>query len=62
MHTGQNFDQRGFSGTIVTHEGDDLSGVDVEVNIIQGGNGAELFSDTSQLQDNFALRRKLIVL
>ncbi len=50
VHAGDRLDQRGLAGTVVAHQGDHFTGVDLEFYVGQGLNGTEPLRDPSQRQ------------
>ncbi len=48
VHSGENFHQGGLPRAVVADQGDDLTREDVEVDIGEGGDGAEGFADPTQ--------------
>ena len=56
MHAGQDLDQRRLAGAVVADQRHDLAGVDVEIDVGQGRDGAEVLGDAAQAQHEFARR------
>ena len=50
MRAGEDLDQRRFPGAVVADKRDNLSAVNVEVDVGQSGNGAEVLRDASKAQ------------
>ena len=48
MYAGENFHQRGFSRAVIAHQGDHFAGMNLQLDIRQGGDRAEVFGDMTQ--------------
>ena len=51
VDAGDALDQRRLAGAVVADEGHDLAGRDVEVDLVEGLDGAEALRDSAQLED-----------
>lgn len=54
VHTGKDLHQRGFPGAVVADKRHDLAGMNVEIDVGQGGHGAEILGNAAKAQDQFA--------
>lgn len=54
VHAGKDLHQRGFSCTVITHKCHDFAGMHIEINIGQGGHGAEMLGNSAKTQDRLA--------
>ncbi len=54
MHAGEDLDQRRLAGAVVADERHDLAGMDVELDVGQRRDGAEVLADAAQAQDQLA--------
>ena len=59
MHPGEHLDERRLAGAVVADQRDDLAGMDVELDVRQRGDGAELFGNAAQSQDQLPVRRRV---
>ncbi|MDB5832966.1 MAG: hypothetical protein JWR14_2796 [Caballeronia sp.] len=50
MHTGEHLDQRRFPGAVVTHQGDHLARMHVELDVRQGRDRSEVLRDAAQTE------------
>ena len=57
MHAGEDLDQRRLAGAVVADEGDDLAGMDVEVDVGERRYGAEVLGHALQAEDRLVSRR-----
>src|SRR3546814_4604610 len=51
IDSGENLDQRGLAGTVVADQGHDLPGMDLEIDVGQRRDGAEILGNAAQAQD-----------
>ena len=56
---GDGLDQRRLAGAVVADEGDDLAGVDVEVDVLERLHRPEALGDPAQLQEGTGAGRRL---
>ena len=54
VHAGEHLDQRRLARAVVADERDDLAGMDVEVDVGQRRDGAEVLADAAQAEDQLA--------
>ncbi len=58
MRAGEDLDQRRFPGAVVADKGDNLAAANVQVDVCQSGNGAEILRDASKAQHRRGVRRR----
>ena len=57
MDAGEDLDQRRLAGAVVADQRDDLAGMDVEIDVGQRRDGAEILGDAAQAEDQLARAR-----
>ena len=57
MHARKHLDQGRLAGAVVADEGNDLARMDVEIDVGERRNGAEILGDAAQAEHHFARRR-----
>ena len=61
VHAGEHLDQRRLAGAVVADQGDDLAGMDVEIDVGQRRDGAEILGDAAQAAGSAAPGRRPVL-